>query len=360
MSPMRIPLALLCLTVLLRAQEATPALNLLEGTARKFQTIGSYEYSAIAERPLGGGFIGKVHLTRGYASANFTPPDLPVPILDAGRMGLIGIFDREGKPAPPDYLAFRSLAGPGPSVPFSEISWRAISAKITGAETLKSHACQIVIVWYEDRRSHPNGGPVRYWIDPQTNLIWKMQYSAVDPLSKTAALARWTVSWESWTENQPPPAWLIEIGKKEGAQERTALLGRPAPEIVGFSLAGGPFQLSRLRGSVVVLDFWGTSCGPCSEQMASLEKLKASLSGKPVEIWSVTEDRADAAKRWIAERGHTLPTATVAKGSAFKAYGIDVLPQLVIVGPQGNVVHQWAGVKKESDILDIISELTGR
>jgi hypothetical protein len=52
-----------------------------------------------------------------------------------------------------------------------------------------------------------------------------------------------------------------------------------------------------------------------------------------------------------------LPTATVAEGGAFKAYGVDTVPQLVIVDPQGNVVRQWAGLKKKEDLHDAIAEL---
>ena len=245
---------------------------------------------------------------------------------------------------------------PGPSVPFSEISWRIIQARIVGSENVQSHSCDLVVVHYERDRRNQKGEPVRYWIDPQTDLIWKLQYSEVDPLSKTGQLARWTVIWDSWTENQPPPAWLIDMGKQEGAQERTSLIGQKAPEIVGKALSGELFRLSQLKGSVVVLDFWGTWCGPCSEQMSSLEKLNASLTGNHVEIWSVTQDKPDAAKRWIAERGHSISTAIVSKDTAFTSYGIDLLPQLVIVDRQGNVVRHWAGLKKENDIAQAIGE----
>lgn len=354
-----VPLALLCLTATLRAQEATSALSLLKETAHKYQTLGSYEYSATAERPLDGGYIGKAHISFGYASPKFTPADLPVPSLDSGMVGVSGIYDREGKPAPPDYVKFHGSFPLviGPPIALTEINWRVVDATITGSEAVQSHECRIVAVRYEVTRRTPGGNLVRYWIDPQTYLIWKVQFSQLDPLSKTTRLARWTMTWDTWIENQPPSDWLIEAGKKQGAEQRTVLTGRAAPEIEGYSLAGKPFQLSALKGSVVVLDFWGTWCGPCSEEMNTLESLKSSLAGKPVEIWSVTQDKPDTARRWIAERGHTLPTAVVPKDTAFKAYKIDAIPQLVIINPKGEVAHQRFGLKKDADLLAAVNQL---
>jgi len=339
------------LMAMLAASE-TPARRLLEDTARKYHEIGSYEYSAVATRPLQGGFTAKVGLKFGYASAKMTPPELPVPMLSGGRVGLIGVFDPQGEPARPE---LHSVAMPVlPSL--DEIAWRVTSAKVAGAETVRSHKCQIVSVLYEGKRPDTNGNSVRYWIDPETKTIWKMQFSEIDPLSKTGELAHWTVTLDTWVENQAPSAWLLHRGQWP-ADERPALIGREAPQITGRTLAGEPFQLSKLRGMVVVLDFWGTWCGPCSEEMAALERLKASLPNRGVEIWSVAEDRPDAARRWINERGRTLPAAIVAEHSAFKSYGIDVLPQVVIVSPQGTVVHQWAGLKKESDLRQAVEAL---
>jgi peroxiredoxin len=337
------------------AQETASALRLLEDAARKYQEIGSYEYSAIATRPLDGEFTGKIQLKSGYSSPKFTPPNLPVPTLGVVQESG-GVFDRQGRLASPE---LHSIALPVlPSL--DEIAFRVASAGIAGAETVQAHKCQIVSVQYEGKLQSTNGKSARYWIDPQTKTIWKMQFSEVDPLSKTGELAHWTVTWDSWVENRAPSAWLIKAGQMPAA-ERPTLIGREAPEITGKSLAGDPFQLSRLRGAVVVLDFWGTWCGPCSEEMAALERLKASLPNTEVEIWSVTEDdNPTAVKRWISERRRTLPAVIVPRNTAFRSYGVDVVPQLVIISPQGTVVDQWAGLKKESDLRHTIEELVAK
>jgi predicted transcriptional regulator len=67
--------------------------------------------------------------------------------------------------------------------------------------------------------------------------------------------------------------------------------------------------------------------------MASLKKLKTSISSKPVEIWSVTEDKADVVKVWLAKRRHALPTATVT----------NVVKSLALIDKQrGKKTHAFA------------------
>jgi peroxiredoxin len=144
----------------------------------------------------------------------------------------------------------------------------------------------------------------------------------------------------------------VMVGK-----ERTFLIGREAPDVKGQSLTGESFRLSQLKGAVVVLDFWATWCGPCSEEMAALERLKASLSNTGVEIWSVTEDDPKAVKRWFEERRRTLPTTIIPRKTAFRSYNVDSLPQIAIINRKGIVANHWDGLKNEKDLRRAIEAL---
>jgi len=50
--------------------------------------------------------------------------------------------------------------------------------------------------------------------------------------------------------------------------------GRMAPDFTLPDRTGGKTTLSALHGKAVLLDFWGTYCGPCKEEMPTIEKLR--------------------------------------------------------------------------------------
>src|SRR5262249_858030 len=81
-------------------------------------------------------------------------------------------------------------------------------------------------------------------------------------------------------------------------------VGSVAPEIVGEGLAGKPLKLSDFRGKIVLLEFWGTWCGPCMAEVPKYQQVLARLEGKPFAIVGVDKDKdREAVKKIMAEKG---------------------------------------------------------
>ena len=52
-------------------------------------------------------------------------------------------------------------------------------------------------------------------------------------------------------------------------------------------LEGRPHRLDDYRGKVVLVNFWATWCGPCREEMPTLERLRQALAGRPFTVLAV-------------------------------------------------------------------------
>jgi thiol-disulfide isomerase/thioredoxin len=72
-------------------------------------------------------------------------------------------------------------------------------------------------------------------------------------------------------------------------------VGQNAPEIEGEDIDGKPLKLSDHRGKVVVLNFWGTWCGPCMAMVPQERSLVKRLEGKPFALFGINSD-SDRAK----------------------------------------------------------------
>ena len=63
------------------------------------------------------------------------------------------------------------------------------------------------------------------------------------------------------------------------------------PTVEGRTVEGKPFQLSALKGKVVLLMYWSTGCAVCRDKMAELRQNYQGWAGKPFEMVLVSTDR---------------------------------------------------------------------
>ena len=122
-------------------------------------------------------------------------------------------------------------------------------------------------------------------------------------------------------------------------------VGKPAPAMLTTTLDGKPFDLSRRKGSWVVLNFFNTTCLPCRAEHPELVDFAAqqqSLGVDGAELYTVTwgVDSEDAVKKWFADNGGDWPIVRDPNGSMSVSLGVAQVPETWIVDPQGVIVQR--------------------
>lgn len=121
------------------------------------------------------------------------------------------------------------------------------------------------------------------------------------------------------------------------------LLGKPAPAMVSATLDGKPFDLSRRKGSWVVLNFFQSSCLPCKAEHPELVAFAAQQAGisDGAELYTVVKDDSNAnVSKWFAEQGGSWPIITDDDGSIATAFGVAKVPETWIIDPSGIVARR--------------------
>ncbi len=125
------------------------------------------------------------------------------------------------------------------------------------------------------------------------------------------------------------------------AAETGSAEGNLLPDFSTDLLNGGAFRLSEKRGKVVLLNFWGTTCAPCIEEMPYFEQLKTTYPDAEILAIHATAG-ARKARDFIAGKGWDhLDFATDSKEKGImKLLNIsEALPTTVILNPQGVVTY---------------------
>ena len=126
-----------------------------------------------------------------------------------------------------------------------------------------------------------------------------------------------------------------------GATADSPLIGRPAPEATGTLSDGTSFDLSRRKGSWVVLNFFDPTCVPCIREHPELVTFsddQATLGTDGAELYSViTRGDQDEIEAFFDENGGEWP-AIYSEADEFPvAFGVAQVPETWIVDPSGVV-----------------------
>lgn len=157
-----------------------------------------------------------------------------------------------------------------------------------------------------------------------------------------------------------PDLRATALGKEMQEKINTALrteVGGTAPNFEKIDKDGNTIRLSDYRGKYVLLDFWGSWCGPCRASHPHLKALEAKYAPKGLVVINIaSENGANARETWlqaIEEDGMTWTQILNNEGrencDVVKEYAITAFPTKVLIGPDGKILVRAVG---ESEPID--------
>ncbi len=145
-------------------------------------------------------------------------------------------------------------------------------------------------------------------------------------------------------------------------------VGDRCPTLTLAAVDGGEaWSLARdlADNRVVVMNFWGTWCGPCIEELPHFDRVATQYADnvRVVAIHSVY--RADTAADWVAAHYSTSAirfvadtAATTATGDAYAALGgVGDYPMTLIVSSDGRIAYTHRGSLQEAELIDALERV---
>jgi thiol-disulfide isomerase/thioredoxin len=133
-----------------------------------------------------------------------------------------------------------------------------------------------------------------------------------------------------------------------------------APAISGPSLLhdGQTVGVSDYHGKVVVLNIWGSWCGPCRVEAPELQSLQDQTGAVVLGI-DVRDDRS-AATDFVRDRSITFDSIFDPPGrslAALSGYPRNTVPSTIVIDPQGRVAAVYLTSIRVSELAPLVKRL---
>jgi cytochrome c biogenesis protein CcmG/thiol:disulfide interchange protein DsbE len=128
------------------------------------------------------------------------------------------------------------------------------------------------------------------------------------------------------------------------------------------ALDGSTVSLEQLKGKVVFLNIWATWCGPCREEMPSMETLYDELrTNRDFVMLAVSQDTKGrlVVAPYVEKNGYHFKVLLDPENKVGEAYDVSGVPETFIIDRGGRIVahHMGAFDWSRPDVKDALRQL---
>lgn len=177
-------------------------------------------------------------------------------------------------------------------------------------------------------------------------------------------LERWADMLGSMSDGVRNHPYIKNLSKnvnKKLAAQRARDAMSPGAQYKDFqgTWEGKEYKLSDFvsHGKYVLVDFWASWCEPCRKEIPNIIRTYNKYKGKGLEVIGVAvSDKPEDTAKAVKELGINYTVFNETDDSASAAYGIQSIPQILLIGPDGTILKQ--GLRGEN-IADAVKEALG-
>jgi len=146
---------------------------------------------------------------------------------------------------------------------------------------------------------------------------------------------------------------MAELNKKAenviSEKLKKEYLDIPANDFTLTDLGGQQVTLSKLRGKVVILDFWATWCGPCIASFPTMKKATEKYADDPkvvflfVNAWETAKDKKQNAQNFMTSKGYNFHVLLDENDKVITDYEVSGIPTKFIIDGGGKIRFESIG-----------------
>lgn len=157
-------------------------------------------------------------------------------------------------------------------------------------------------------------------------------------------------------------AKYVSFVKKKFKSKAVLIKGAPAPDFTLENLAGEMVSLSDYKGKLVVIDFWGTWCGPCRRELPYSKKIEEKYKDNDDVVFvfvALERGSKDYWKQFVNQNKIPGEHLYSRQDRQLVPYKIESVPRYVLIGKDGNIYNAFASrpsQNMEQQIAKALSE----
>lgn len=155
------------------------------------------------------------------------------------------------------------------------------------------------------------------------------------------------------------------VASVEGLLQSIGLVKPAMTHAPDFNLRdanGNLAGLSGYRGRMVLLNFWASWCGPCRDEMPSMENLSRAFGGQGLAVVAINQkENAAVVNKFMRRHGLNFTTPLDTDGRVSASYRVYGIPMTYLIDGNGQAIGMKSGTKDwaSSEVIAAFRKLVG-